>query len=168
MTPEEVMGLHYKTIIFPIIGFPIFRDTIIYKKFSCYEKGTIERTLNPLKDLSNTYFTVENIKFDSKCNIVETERDLFEEMALQDKKILKPVEIIMKKIFKQDIDIRYNQSVNYRIYLQVTLNRKLNMQEQSLLKYKINAESYKTEINEEKGTTIINIHNVNILENEKN
>ena len=29
MTPEEVKQLHYKTIIFPIIGFPIFRDTIL-------------------------------------------------------------------------------------------------------------------------------------------
>ena len=33
MTPEEVKQLHYKTIIFPIIGFPIFRDTILYNKF---------------------------------------------------------------------------------------------------------------------------------------
>ena len=166
MTPEEVMGLHYKIIIFPIIGFPIFRDTVIYKKFSCYEKGTIERTLKPLKDLSNTYFTVENINFDSKSNVVETEKELFEEMALQDKKLLKPIEIILNKIFKQDIDIRYNQSVNYRIYMQVTLNRKLYMQEQSLLKYKIKNDLYKTEIIEERNITIINIHNINILDNE--
>ena len=166
MTPEEVMGLHYKTIIFPIIGFPIFRDTVIYKKFSCYEKGTIERTLKPLKDLSITYFTVENISFDSKSNVVETEKELFEEMALQDKKLLKPIEIILNKIFKQDIDIRYNQSVNYRIYMQVTLNRKLYMQEQSLLKYKIKNDLYKTEIIEERNITIINIHNINILDNE--
>lgn len=164
MTPEEVMGLHYKTIIFPIIGFPIFRDTVIYKKFSCYEKGTIERKLNPLKDLSNTYFTVENIKHESKSNVVETEKELYEEMALQDKELLKPIEKILKKIFKQDIDIRYNQSANYRIYMQVTLNRKLNMQEQSLLKYKIKNDSYKKEIIEEKESTIINIHNINPLE----
>ena len=31
MTPDEVKQLHYKTIIFPIIGYPILRDTIIYK-----------------------------------------------------------------------------------------------------------------------------------------
>ena len=61
MTPEEVKQLHYKTIIFPIIGFPIFRDTILYNKFSCYKSGVVERTKNPLKDLSNTYFVVENI-----------------------------------------------------------------------------------------------------------
>ena len=166
MTPEEIMGLHYKTIIFPIIGFPIFRDTVIYKKFSCYEKGTIDRKLNPLKDLSNTYFTVENIKHEPKSNVVETEKELYEEMALQDKELLKPVEKILKKIFKQDMDIRYNQSANYRIYMQVTLNRKLNMQEQSLLKYKIKDDSYKKEIIEETESTIIKIHNINPLEQE--
>ena len=36
MTPDEVKQLHYKTIIFPIIGYPILRDTIIYKKFSFF------------------------------------------------------------------------------------------------------------------------------------
>lgn len=164
MTPEEVMGLHYKTIIFPIIGYPIFRDTVMYKKFSCYENGTIERKLNPLKDLSNTYFTVENIKHESKNNIVETEKELYEDMAKQDKERLKPIEKIIKKIFKQDIEIRYNQSDNYRIYMQVTLNRKLNMQEQTLLKYKIKNDTYKTEITENKEETIINIHNINLLE----
>ena len=39
MTPDEVKQLHYKTIIFPIIGYPILRDTIIYKKFSSYSSG---------------------------------------------------------------------------------------------------------------------------------
>lgn len=166
MTPEEVMGLHYKTIIFSIIGFPIFRDTVIYKKFSCYEKGTIERKINPLKDLSNTYFTVEQIKYESKSNIVETEKEIFEGMALQDKKLLKPIEEIIKKIFKQDIELRYNQEINYRVYMQITLNRKLYNQEHTLLKYKIKNTEYKTEIIEEKDRTIINIHNINPLERE--
>ena len=66
MTPEEVKQLHYKTIIFPIIGFPIFRDTVLYNKFSCYESGRVEREANPLKDLSYTYFTVEQIKHEIK------------------------------------------------------------------------------------------------------
>ena len=62
LTPDEVKQLHYKTIIFPIIGYPIFRDTVIYNKFSCYEKGEIDRKINSLKQLDNTYFTVEQIK----------------------------------------------------------------------------------------------------------
>lgn len=62
LTPDEVKQLHYKTIIFPIIGYPIFRDTVMYNRFSCYEKGEIERKVNSLKQLDNTYFTVEQIK----------------------------------------------------------------------------------------------------------
>ena len=50
--------------------------------------------------------------------------------------------------------------------MQVTLNRKLHMQEHTLLKYKIKNSEYKTEIIEEKDKTIINIHNINPLERE--
>ena len=62
LTPDEVKNLHHKTIIFPTIGHPIFRDTVIYKKLSCYSSGELERKMIPLVDLSNTYFTVEDIK----------------------------------------------------------------------------------------------------------
>ena len=49
LTPEEVKQHHYETIIFPIIGYPIFRDIVMYNKFSCYEKGEIDRKINSLK-----------------------------------------------------------------------------------------------------------------------
>ena len=62
LTPDEVKQLHYKTIIFPIIGYPVFRDTVIYNKFSCYKKGEVTREINSLKLLDDTYFTVEQIK----------------------------------------------------------------------------------------------------------
>ena len=62
LTPDEVKNLHYKTIIFPNIGYPIFRDTVIYKKLSCYSGGEVERQVIPLLDLKDTYFTVEDIK----------------------------------------------------------------------------------------------------------
>jgi len=61
LTPEEVKQLHFKTIIFPTIGFPIIRDTVLYKKFSCYQKGELEIIPTSLKDLSYTYYTVEQI-----------------------------------------------------------------------------------------------------------
>lgn len=166
MTPEEVMGLHYKTIIFPIIGFPIFRDTVIYKKFSCYEKGSLNRNINPLKDLSNTYFTVENINFNQKVNEVASEKELYEEQALQDKELLKPLEDTIKTLFKNDVEIRYNQTDNYRIYLQVKLNRKLHNYEKTLIPVKINPKEYIKEIIEENDTVIINIHNISPLERE--
>ena len=166
MTPEEVMGLHYKTIIFPIIGFPIFRDTVIYKKFSCYEKGMLDRNINPLKDLSNTYFTVENINFNQKVNEVTSEKELYEEQALQDKKLLKPLEDTIKTLFKNDAEIRYNQTDNYRIYLQIKLNRKLHNYEKTLIPVKINPKEYIKEIIEENDTVIINIHNISPFERE--
>ena len=56
LTPDEVKQLHYKTIIFPIIGYPIFRDTVMYNKFSCYEKGEIERRVNPIIEKLNEVF----------------------------------------------------------------------------------------------------------------
>ena len=62
LTPEKVKQLHYKTIIFPIIGYLIFRDTNMYNKFSCYQKGEITREVKSLKQLDKTYFTVEQIK----------------------------------------------------------------------------------------------------------
>ena len=63
LTADEIKQLHYKTIIFPTIGYPIFRDTVIYKKFSCYRGGFIERKVRPLERLINTYYTVEQLKF---------------------------------------------------------------------------------------------------------
>ena len=38
LTADEIKQLHYKTIIFPTVGYPIFRDTVVYQKFSCYKK----------------------------------------------------------------------------------------------------------------------------------
>lgn len=43
LTADEIKQLHYKTIIFPTIGHPIFRDTVTYDKFSSYQKGCIQR-----------------------------------------------------------------------------------------------------------------------------
>ena len=62
LTPDEIKQLHYKMIIFPTRGYPIFRDTYLYNKFSVYQSGCIKRKVNPLVDLSNTYYTVENIQ----------------------------------------------------------------------------------------------------------
>ena len=162
MTPEEVKQLHYKTIIFPIIGFPIFRDTILYNKFSCYKSGVVERTKNPLKDLSNTYFVVEDInhkvvekgKSDSK-----EIKEFYEQMELDDKEKLKPIELVIEKTFKKDFDIKYNKEANHRTHMTVTLNRRLKQVERSILPNKIKAEQYHIEIIEKEEKTIINIYN---------
>jgi len=62
LTADEIKQLHFKTIIFPIIGHPILRNTIFYKKFKCYRDGNIDREISHLQKLENTYYTVDDIK----------------------------------------------------------------------------------------------------------
>jgi len=164
MTPEEVKQLHYKTIIFPIIGFPIFRDTVLYSKFNCYESGKVERISNPLKNLSNTYFTVEDIKHEVKkkrSRDSKASKEYYDALELADKENLKPVEVIIEKIFKTDFDIKYNITANHRAYIKVEVSRQLIQKEKSLLNTKIKSEFYHTEIKESEDKTIINIYNEN-------
>lgn len=164
MTPEEVKQLHYKTIIFPIIGFPIFRDTILYNKFSCYESGVVERISNPLKDLSYTYFTVENINHEVKNKRTKDSkvaREYQEALELSDRENLKPIEMVIEKIFKTDFDIKYNKTANYRVYMNVIINRSLKQKDKSLLNTKIKSEFYHLEIKEQNEKTVINIYNEN-------
>ena len=70
MTADEVKQLHYKTIIFPILGYPIFRETVMYDKFSCYVSGEELRETKPIEDLKDTYFTVEQLKPIISDNII--------------------------------------------------------------------------------------------------
>lgn len=164
MTPEEVKQLHYKTIIFPIIGFPIFRDTVLYTKFSCYESGMVDRTSSPLKDLSNTYFTVEQINHEVPSKRGRNNREAkeyYEHLEIADKENLKPVEEIIEKIFKTDFDIKYNITANHRTYMNVNINRELKPKDRSLLTNKIKSEFYHTEIIEKDDKTIVNIYNEN-------
>ena len=164
MTPEEVKQLHYKTIIFPIIGFPIFRDTFLYNKFSCYESGKVERDSNPLKDLSYTYFTVEQIKHDIKEKRKPNPREVKEmnqSLEQADKDNLKLVEEAISKIFKNGFQIKYVIGQNHRTYMCVTLDRLLKQRERSLLNSKVKAEYYHSQITEKNNKTIIEIHNEN-------
>lgn len=164
MTPEEVKQLHYKTIIFPIIGFPIFRDTIMYNKFSCYKSGIVKRKSEPLKDLSYTYFTVENINHEvpnKRRGMTRDEKDYYSQLELADKENLKPVELIIEKIFKTDFDLKYNIEANHRVHISVKIDRELKQREKTLLNTKIKSEFYHTEIKESEDKTIINIYNEN-------
>ena len=171
MTPEEVKQLHYKTIIFPIIGFPIFRDTILYNKFACYRPGIVERKINPLRDLANTYFVVENInhevKYTRKANPKEA-KEFFEDLDKAEKELLQPVEVIIQKTLKRDYNIIYNHDINHRLYMTVKVNRKLLQNERSLLPIKIKSDQYHLEIEEKEDKTIITISNEKMkLENTK-
>ena len=169
MTPDEVKQLHYKTIIFPIIGYPILRDTIIYKKFSSYSSGEEVRTINPLIDLGNTYFTVEDIKVkridpksrNSSKDLEPVELEEYDEMLDYDKQCLKETEEIINKIFGiENIKYDYVKTDSNRIYCSVTVNKKIPQSDKSKVLSQINKNKFYVEIQNDKDTkTIIEIHN---------
>lgn len=161
MTPEEVKQLHHKAIIFPTKGYPIYRKTIVYKKFNCYKPGEIKRINKPLIDLSHTYYTVENISPPKEDNI-EAINEFQQEQREQDKQQLKVVETIINKIFKNDCSIEYKTSDNGRIYIAVEILRKLAPKERLHLNNKIKTNNYHLEI-EESENVKINIYPKNIL-----
>lgn len=155
MTPEEVKQLHYKTIIFPVVGFPIFRDTIMYNKFRCYKKGYIERKIIPLKDLSYTYYTVEDIKLNKK----EDDIDINLEMQDNDKLKLKTLEPNIKRILKNDYHISYEVNEQKRVNLLIKLERKISLNEKILLNNKIKNEYFHVEVKENENLSI-NFNNI--------
>ena len=64
LTANEIMGLKYKTIIFPTFGNPIFRDTYMYSDlYPQYNNYPIcEREVKVLKRLQENYYTLEKLK----------------------------------------------------------------------------------------------------------
>ena len=174
LTPDEVKQLHYKTIIFPIIGYPIFRDTVIYNKFSCYEKGEIDRKINSLKQLDNTYFTVEQIKspiggrfkkVDDEINM--SAKDFYKEQReAEEQELLKAIDQV-KEIIKDNIINFEYKTKNNRTFSVISLNKNISEMEKSLIKGQLDTKIYHIEIsNNDNGKNIIEIHLKNTLENE--
>ena len=64
LTANEIISLKYKTIIFPVFGNPIFRDTYMYSDlYPKYKKVAIcEREIKVLKRLTDNYYTVEKLR----------------------------------------------------------------------------------------------------------
>lgn len=166
LTPDEVKQLHYKTIIFPIIGYPIFRDTVIYNKFSCYEKGEIERKVNSLKQLDNTYFTVEQIKspiggrfkkVDDELNM--SAKDFYKEQReAEEQELLKAIDQV-KEIIKDNIINFEYKTKNNRTFSVISLTKDINDMEKSLIKGQLNNNIYHIEIsNNVDGKNVIEIH----------
>ena len=115
MTADEIKQLHYKTIIFSTMGYPVIRDTITYDKFSCYTKGRINRKIRPLERLVDTYFTVEQINQNSNNNSSNQNPQMLKSTKLdKNNKIL--LEKIVKKILSLftnvDYDVEYLKENN--------------------------------------------------------
>lgn len=103
LTSDEIKQLHYKTIIFPIIGHPILRNTVFYKKFSIFKDGKIEREKRYLKKLEDTYYTVEDIK-NGRSKYVKKD-DLT--IEIQKQKLESLVQEMNKELGNINYDISY-------------------------------------------------------------
>lgn len=173
LTPDEVKNLHYKTIIFPNIGYPIFRDTVIYKKLSCYSSGELERKITPLVDLSNTYFTVEDIKtkYDrlyrnrNDHSIKKQELSEYDKFKEEEKTKLKNIVEMVQDQLKDKISLFEFKENNNRTYASFELSKPLNTKELTFIKGKINKEVFHLEIDNGNNTkSTIEIHIKNPLE----
>lgn len=173
LTPDEVKNLHYKTIIFPNIGYPIFRDTVIYKKLSCYSSGELERKITPLVDLSNTYFTVEDIKtkYDrlyrnrNDKSIYKEELSEYDKFKEEEKTKLKNIVEMVQDQLKDKISLFEFKENNNRTYASFELSKPLNTKELTFIKGKINKEVFHLEIDNGNDTkSTIEIHLKNPLE----
>ena len=173
LTPDEVKNLHYKTIIFPNIGYPIFRDTVIYKKLSCYSSGELERKITPLVDLSNTYFTVEDIKtkYDrlfrnrNDKSIYKDELSEYDKFKEEEKTKLKNIIEMVQDQLKDKISLFEFKENNNRTYASFELSKPLNTKELTFIKGKISKEVFHLEIDNGNNTkSTIEIHLKNPLE----
>ena len=64
LTATEIMSLKYKTIIFPTVSNPIFRDTYLYYDLFPQYKNVqvLERKTKTLKRVTSNYYTVEELR----------------------------------------------------------------------------------------------------------
>ena len=161
MTPDEIKQLHYKTIILPTISHPIFRDTVIYKKFSCYKAGCIERKVRPLARLFDTYFTVEQLKFNNNNNNQEQKIDTAESQIKT--KLISIINEVIKIFGKVDSNVEYTKENDIpvaQLYLAPPLstNDLKGLEElSSELNFFYNAISDKTKINKKNRNSLIEI-----------
>lgn len=163
LTPEEVKQLHYKTIIFPTIGYPIFRDTVVYKNFSCYRKGEMLRESKLLKDLSYTYFTVEKLNNKIKKQKVKPENaseelidDFYAEIKLEFIDIEKEITSILNEQ-KYEISYPIEDSL---MYCNVIVDNIISGDDKDRIE-NLSSNKFHIEIYNEKDLTIINVHRKN-------
>ena len=165
LTSEEVKQLHFKTIIFPTIGYPILRNTVLYKKFSCYQKGEVERQIRSLKDLSYTYYTVEQInnrlkKQKQKSDIIsnnEEVNDFYQEIKNGFNDILEQIKLLLDNQ-QYEVDFPMN---NGMMYCSIKLNDLLCEDDKFRIN-ELNNDKYYIEINMINNKNIINVHNKGI------
>ncbi len=163
LTPEEVMQLHYKTIIFPVIGYPIIRDTVLFNKFKIYKQGEVKRNKKVLSDLKNTFYTIENI-FRKSTNNIDTDSDSFyKEQIKNEKLILKPVLDNLVKCFGKE-KVKYKIILDNRVMVLFKQNRNLTKKEKDSAIANIDSESFHYELDKKE----IRVYVKNILLSQNN
>ena len=112
LTATEIIGLKYKTIIFPTISNPIFRDTYLYTDvYPKYKNITeLDRKTNVLKRITSNYYTVEEMRknYDNinELYIRETARMIQHDFQKNmDKSINRIKRNIEKKTIESNINI---------------------------------------------------------------
>ena len=161
LTADEIKQLHYKTIIFPTIGYPIFRDTVIYQKFSCYKKGCIDREVRPLERLVDTYYTVEQLKFDNQNTNQEPKLNTAESQMKT--KLISIINEVIKIFGKIDFNVEYIKDENEiiaQLYLAPPLSTTdiAGLEElSSKLDFNYNAISDKEKVNRKNRNSLIEI-----------
>lgn len=95
LTVNEIIGLKYKTIIFPTISNPIFRDTYLYSDiFPEYaEIDELQRETNVLKRVTSNYYTVEDLRkgyeMDTNAKVKRVNNNIQRQMRKNVDKIVK-------------------------------------------------------------------------------
>ena len=124
----------------------------------------IDRTVNSLKDLSNTYFTVENIKYEIKNRrgrfrdrLSKENQELIDEKMNGEKQLFKEVETILKEMLtNKKYKIDYDEC-NNRVFMKTEIE---DLDNGTLLKLKnkIDSDRYHIINNKNDNTTLMEIH----------
>ncbi|MGN0973253.1 MAG: type IV secretory system conjugative DNA transfer family protein [Bacilli bacterium] len=107
LTATEIIALKYKTIIFPTISNPIFRDTYMYSDlFPQFKKlNGIDRETKVLKRITSNYYTVEELRKKSEIRSEKKLNQTAKNIEMQFKhNIQKEVNKITKNIENKLVD----------------------------------------------------------------
>jgi type IV secretory pathway TraG/TraD family ATPase VirD4 len=116
LTATEIIALKYKTIIFPIFGNPIFRDTYMYSDiYPQYKNYPIyERKNKILTRISENYYTVEKLRELYEKNVSSSTDLLTKKM---EKLYQKENNIQIKKIMREVVNNK-NQVNRLELFIQ--------------------------------------------------
>lgn len=157
LTPDEVKSLHYKTIIFPNKGHPIFRDTVIFNKINCYKLGEINREVRPLENLSYTYYTIDNTSNQKENSLLTSNNDFSEFQQMEKQRLQEGIDTI-KNILNNKIEKIEYKELNMRTYVLITLKDRVETKNKSIIKGKINNKKYHLEFNNIDKKSLIELH----------